>query len=358
MKNLLLVSMLLTRRIFPAVCVGIIGSFALAAYADFPVGKSLEIIVSKPPPPPSWKLGSTAPVLHVTTLSGRKVSWSNFTGKPIVLEFGSLTEPAFRYSAASVNWLARKWKGKVQFVIVYQRESHPASTASALPINQAAGFSIPQPSTQRQRVAAARLTRHKLHLQFPLLTVDTWHNITARAYGSLPNMTFLIDAHGHMIGAWPWMAPWQLNGAIPAVLAGKPIPPRFMSTGFSPNSAAPMEFDYLALPPAAPQTLADAIDHAQLTKKQLAGILPAVADYSAALLKARQQILQLRHSRRQFNGNFRRRVNNTLAHLRKSATELTTSLHRWLNDRQYRGILSALDRGKLRRVFAANAISR
>ncbi len=104
--------------------------------------------------------------------------------------------------------------------------------------------------------------------------------------------------------------------------------------------------------------LADAIDHAQVTKAQLAKILPAVMDFSTALLKTRQQIAQLRQKRRQFNGNFRRSVRTTLDQLRKSATELTTSLHRWLNDRQSRIILSAIDRGQLRRVFGTTATVR
>ena len=335
-----------------AVFLGLIGSIAIIpAYADYPVGPSPKITIAPPPPPPEWKLGSTAPTLHVTDLSGHKVSLSQFSGKPLVLEFGSLTEPAFRLSAANVNWLARKWKGKVQFLIVYQKESHPAGTNRALGLNKTDGFSIPQAKNHAQRIADARRAQRALRLPFPIITVDNAKNQSALAYGSLPNMTFLINAQGQLIAAWPWMAPWQLNGAIPAVLADKAIPSGDMSSGFSPNTLPPMEFDYHTLPPGAPQTLADALDRAAVTRHQLAKILPAVTDFSTALLKTREQIAQLRSSRKQFNGTFRRSVRKALYGLRKSADELKHSLRQSLNKQQYQEILAAIDRGQLRRVF-------
>ncbi len=344
----------LHRVIAAVLFTGLTGGLTVgSAYADYPVGPSPKITIARPPIPPAWKLGATAPMLHVTDLAGEKVSLSRFSGKPIVLEFGSLTEPAFRLSASSVNWLARKWKDNVQFLIVYQKESHPAETPLELSINKSAHSSIPRATDEAQRIADARLAQHTLHLQSPLITVDNWHNQTAGAYGSLPNMTFLIDAHGRLVGAWPWMTPWQLNAAIPAVLAGKPVPASAMSTGFSADAMPPMEFDYRALPPAAPQTLADAIDRAMVTQAQLTKILPAVADFSIAMLKTRQQIRQLRSQRGQFNGNFRQSVRHTFKQLRQSAVALKTSLHHWLNNAQYQQILSAMDRGQLRRVFEA-----
>ncbi|MDA8376500.1 MAG: hypothetical protein M0Z50_05495 [Planctomycetia bacterium] len=350
----LTVSLSLHRRIVAAAFLGLIGWVAvIPVYADYPVGTGPKITVAPPPFPPEWKLGRTAPTLHITDLSGQKVLLSRFSGKPVVLEFGSLTEPAFRLSAASMNWLARKWNNKAQFLIVYQNESHPAGTGRALAINKTAGASIPQAQNQAQRIADARLAQRKLRLQFPLVTVDNQRNQTALAYGSLPNMTFLINAHGQLIAAWPWMTPWQLNGAIQAVLAGKPIPSGDMSSGFMPNTSPPMEFDYQALPPAAPQALADAIDRAGVTRQQLAKILPALTDFSTALLKIRQQIAQLREHRRQFNGNFRQSVRSAFDGLRNAVNELTRSLHRNLNHRQYQAIVSELDRGKLRRVFAS-----
>lgn len=323
-----------------------------SAWADYPVGLSPNITIARRPAPPAWKLGGQAPKLHVTDLKGNKISLAEFSGKPLVLEFGSLTEPAFHLSAPSVNWLAQKWKNKVRFLIVYQTEAHPAGTSQALAINKTGGFSIPQALNPAQRLADARRTRNKLRLQFPMITIDNMNNQTSLAYGSLPNMTFLINAHGQVIAAWPWMTPWQVNGAITAVLAGKMIPSGDMSSGFSPDSSPPMEFDYQALPPGAPQTLANAIDRAKVTPQQLTKILPAVTDFTTALLKTRQKIAQLRHGRAQFNGGMRQSVRQALSGLRNSANELTRSLHRFLNDRQYQLILSAIDRGPMRRVFA------
>ena len=52
-------------------------------------------------------------------------------GKPVVLEFGSITDPWFRARMPAVEKLAAKYGEKVAFVIVYQHESHPADTAEA-----------------------------------------------------------------------------------------------------------------------------------------------------------------------------------------------------------------------------------
>lgn len=340
------------RAFFAGLCGSLLAGLGIgAAYADYPAGPSPAITVTMPPAAPLWKLGAAAPALHITTLSGQKISLSQFSGKLIVLEFGSLTEPAFRLSAPSVNWLAHQWKKKVQVLMVYEKESHAAGSARALNINKAEGFAIPQAQDQSQRLADARRAQHALHLQFPLMTIDNAKNQTALAYGALPNMTFLINTQGQLIGAWPWMAPWQLRGAVSAVLSGKPIPVGDMSSGFTASTSPPMEFDYQALPPAAPQTLADAIDRAGVTRQQLSKLLPALTDFSTSLLKARQQLAQLRSRRRQFNGNFRQAVGKTLKGLRKSARELTGALHRYVNNRQYTEILSAIDRGRMRRVF-------
>ena len=340
------------RAFFAALCGSVLAGLGSGvAHADYPSGPSPAIALAKPPVAPVWKLGAAAPALHLTELSGRKISLSQFSGKLIVLEFGSLTEPAFRLSAPSVNWLARQWKKKVQVLVVYQKESHPAGSGRALKLNKTAGFSIPQAKDQSQRLADARRAQHALHLQFLLMTLDNAKNQTALAYGSLPNMTFLINARGQLIAAWPWMAPWQLRGAVSAVLRGKPIPAGDMSSGFTSSTSPPMEFDYQALPPTAPQTLADALDRAGVTKQQLSKLLPALTDFSTSLLKARQQLVQLRSRKKQFNGNFRRAIGKTLDGLRKSAKELTQALQRYVNHQQYTEILSALDRGRLRRVF-------
>jgi hypothetical protein len=344
--------LLLNHWIATTVMLGMIGWIGITpAYSDYPAGPSPKIIMMPQPARPTWKLGSMAPSLHIMELSGQKISLSQFLGKPLVLEFGSLTEPAFRLSAPSMNWLARKWKNKVQFLVVYQSESHPDGTSRELQVNQKAGLSIPQARTQPQRAADARLAQRKLHLQIPLIAIDNADNQTAKAYGSLPNMTFLINAHGQLLAAWPWMTPWQLNGAIQALLAGKAIPYGDMSAGFTPNTMPPMEFDYRALPPASPQILAAAIDRAGVTRHQLANIIPAVTAFSSALLKTREHIAQLRSAKGQFNGAFRRSVRKAFDSLGKSAAELKRSLRQFLNNQQYQEILSAIDRGRMRRIF-------
>lgn len=347
----------LHHRIFAALLI-ISGMAAAAApcRADFPAGPSPAASPSPRAalPPPIWKLGSPAPELHVATLAAKHVKLSDYRGKLVVLEFGSITEPAFRLSAAGINWLARKWAGKAQFIVVYQQESHPAGTPRALQLNAAAGFAVPQPQNIHQRRADALLAVRKLSLKFPLVTIDNWRNQTSLAYGSLANMTFLIDANGRLAAAWPWMTPWQINSAITATLAGKPVPAAAAGPEFGDPAAPPLTFDYMGLPPGAPATFAAALDHAHVTRSQLADILPAVMRFSTALLKARQQLLRLRQTRAQPDAAARSAVRTGLKQLRKAALELTTALQRRLTNQQYELILSAINRGRLRRIFTSD----
>ncbi|MGC8553136.1 MAG: deiodinase-like protein [Phycisphaerae bacterium] len=347
---------LLPRSLHRPILAGLLALVGLAAtsvpaLADFPVGPSPKTVVNAAIPVPMWKLGAPAPELHVITLDAKHVKLADYKGKLVVLEFGSMTEPAFRLAAPSVNWLARKWAGQVQFIVVYQQESHPAGGSDALAINTAAGYAVPKQQSMRQRIADAQLAAHKLPLKLTLLTIDDWRNQTALAYGSLANMTFLIDARGRLIAAWPWLTPWQLNSAVTATLAGKPVPAAATGPQFSRSTAPPLALDYMSIPPGSPQTLAAALDRAQVTPSQLKQVLPAVMNFSTALLKTRQQLLRRRQSRGEPGPSDRNDLHSSPKQLRQAALELTASLHRHLTPRQYNTVLAAINRGRLRRIF-------
>ncbi len=320
------------------------------AYADFPIGPSPRIAAAKPVPAPSWHMGQAAPVLNVVNLRGQPVTLAAFAGKPLLLEFGSLTEPAFRLSAGSVTWLARKWRGKISVLIVYQAEAHPAGTSKALVLNQRAGFAIPAAANAADRRKAAAEAAARLHLPASMVSLDAITNATSIAYGSLPNMTFLLDGTGKLVGAWPWMAPSQVNGAVQDQLANRPIPQRLMGPGFSRQAGPPLEFDARFLPPGSLQGLAAALDDAGVTRPALRRLLPELQRFTSSLIQTREAIVQMRR-RGQYGQSFRQSLREILAKARQRAADFKKALRQTVSAEQYRRIYADLDRGKLRRVF-------
>ncbi len=329
--------------------IGLLTRVAMA-HADFPIGTSPRIEAVKLAPPPTWRIGQKAPALHVVNLRGQPVPLAAFAGKPLLLEFGSLTEPAFRLSAGSVNWLAKKWRGKISVLIVYQAEAHPAGTSDALVLNQRAGFSIPAATSAADRRKAAAEAATRLHFPASDLSIDSITNATSIAYGSLPNMTFLVDGKGKLVCAWPWMAPSQVNGAVGDLLAHRPIASRLMGPGFSRQSGPPLEFDAGFLPPGSLQGLAAAFDDAGVSRPTLRRLLPVLQRFTSSLIQTREAIVQLRR-RGQYSQSFRQSLREILAKARQRAADFKKALHRTVSAEQYRQIYADLDRGKLRRLF-------
>lgn len=321
-----------------------------AARADFPVGPSPRIAAVKPVPPPSWHIGQAAPVLQVVNLHGHAVSLADFAGKPLLLEFGSLTEPAFRLSAGSVNWLAKKWHGKIGVLIVYQVEAHPAGTPESLVLNRNAGFAIPAATSAENRRKAAAEAVKRLHFPINAVSIDSMTNATSIAYGSFPNMTFLLDGKGNLVCAWPWMAPSQVDAAVRDLLAHRPIPKPLMGPGFNRQGGPPLEFDAGFLPPGSLRGLAAALDDAGVSWPALRRLLPALRHFTNALIQTREAIVQLRR-RGRFSQGGRQSLREILDKARQSAAGFKKALRGNLPAEQYRQIYASLDRGKLRRIF-------
>src|SRR5579862_5238508 len=100
-------------------------------------------------------LGEAAPEITVTTVEGKGTGLAALrgsnSGKMVVLEFGSITDPIFRARVPAVEKLAGKYADKVLFIVVYQHEAHAADGVEPLELNESDGFNISEPTSLSER---------------------------------------------------------------------------------------------------------------------------------------------------------------------------------------------------------------
>jgi hypothetical protein len=171
--------------------------------------------------------GQPAPAFTLETLDGKTVSSDAFRGKPLVIEFGSITCPVSRGNIRAMNRLAEAAGDRAAFLLVYTVEAHPHGSAS--PYSDAEwvpdknvrdGVLRPQPTDKAGRMALAREAVEKYGVRLPV-AVDSMDNTVWSAFGGRPNSAFVIDAEGRIVVAQEWLDPEQVQVAL-ETLAGGP----------------------------------------------------------------------------------------------------------------------------------------
>lgn len=144
------------------------------------------------------QVGDLAPDFTLTSIDGGQVSLSSFRGRPVVLEFGSYTCPAFRETATKLQPLIAQYGRNVAFVVVYGPEAHP-SDGWVAPQNLAAGISIPQHRSEADRKECALDARSALKLEGATILIDGMDNAVVKAWGGHPNRSYIIDPSGKVV---------------------------------------------------------------------------------------------------------------------------------------------------------------
>jgi hypothetical protein len=138
---------------------------------------------------PGPDVGDAAADVSLVTVDGRRVSLSDFRGRTVVLETGSWTCPQYVARIDGMNELAARHPD-IEFVLLYVREAHPGTQAR-------------EHSALADKLALAdRTVAEEPELRTVL--VDDIEGSAHRAYGSLPNMVYVIDPAGTVVfrGAW------------------------------------------------------------------------------------------------------------------------------------------------------------
>ena len=145
------------------------------------------------------------PMLDFTlhTLDGEEIRLSDYKGRWIVLETGSLTCPMYVKNIGPIDKLTANYPD-VEFLVVYVREAHPGS-------RRGAHGDIEEKTTfAKEMISDFGETRTVL--------IDSVDGDLHRAYGSYPNMVYIINPEGMIT----YRCDWSFAKKIDEVLQNRP----------------------------------------------------------------------------------------------------------------------------------------
>ena len=157
-------------------------------------------------------------------LQGRRVELSSlWKQKPIALEFGSITCPIFVGKGPTMNVMADRYTGEVDFYVLYTREAHPGSN---YPAHQ---------SLDAKLQCAADLVREEGVGR--TILVDAVDGETHQSYGAMPNSVYLIGTDGVIAHRADWVNPGYLEEQIDNLLEaggkGAAVAPTSLSDNYT-----------------------------------------------------------------------------------------------------------------------------
>jgi peroxiredoxin len=152
------------------------------------------------------RVGEAAPDFTATRLDGSQVKLSDFRGKPVVVETGSVSCPMYVSHVESMNALAFRFPDVV-FLVLYVREAHP-------------GQRIRAHRDTAQKAAAARILVGQ-EREDRTVVIDDIAGTAHRYYGAMPNTVHLIDGDGVVAFRAMWNDPPAVEAALRKVLVGQ-----------------------------------------------------------------------------------------------------------------------------------------
>ena len=152
---------------------------------------------------PGPKAGEEMIDFTLHTLNGEEVKLSDYKGRWVVLETGSLTCPMYVKNIKPIDQLTAKYPD-VSFLVVYVREAHPGSRRGAH-ANLAEKTEL-----AKEMMSDFGETREVL--------IDNVDGDMHRAYGSFPNMVYIINPEGTVV----YRCDWSFAKKIENVLDNRP----------------------------------------------------------------------------------------------------------------------------------------
>ncbi len=152
---------------------------------------------------PGKKAGEQAEDFTLFNAAGAEVGLSDYRGKWVVIETGSITCSMYVKNIGGVRRLRDKYPD-VEFLLVYVREAHPGSR-------------LGPPETQEEKLALGRQLK-QIYKEPREVLVDTLDGDMHRRYGALPNMVYVIDPRGRVVYRCDWAFPKNID----RVLAHRP----------------------------------------------------------------------------------------------------------------------------------------
>lgn len=137
------------------------------------------------------------------TLDGKQVKLSDYKDKWLVIETASLTCPMFVKNINPIKKLISRYRD-VEFLVVYVREAHPGSR-------------VGPHKDMKEKIATASRTKSEYGDDRTML-VDNLKGDMHQAYGSFPNMVYVVDPKGIVV----YRCDWTYAHLIERVLQDRP----------------------------------------------------------------------------------------------------------------------------------------
>lgn len=154
------------------------------------------------------KVGEKAVDFTATTLDGRSVKLSDYSGKPLILETGSFTCPQYVARINPMNKFAEQYP-EFEFLLLYVREAHP-------------GDKIGEHSSVDEKRNLAQRTRDE-ERENRTIIVDDLEGTIHQIYGSLPNMLYIIGADGTVLARSDWNDTSAVAKSLEKLRAGQSL---------------------------------------------------------------------------------------------------------------------------------------
>lgn len=152
------------------------------------------------------QIGAGAPDFVAYTLEGEEVKLSDFFGRPLVLELGSMTCPVFVGVMSHMKKIMEEFS-EVQFLVLYVREAHPGEKRGA--------HQSDKEKRQRAKECSAMYSDPRTVL------VDSVDGTAHTTYGLFPNSVYIINQQGRIFWRAKWNHPKELRKNLQLFLAGK-----------------------------------------------------------------------------------------------------------------------------------------
>lgn len=156
------------------------------------------------------KEGELAPDFEAYTVDGQKVKLSDYFGRLIVLETGSVTCPIYVGEINEMQKIAATFPD-VQFLVLYVREAHP-------------GEKIGPHVNLRDKIKCARKVTDK-HDENRTILVDDVKGTAHHLYGLFPDSVYVIGEDGRIVWRTQWNRTAELEENLQRAVQGEDTVP-------------------------------------------------------------------------------------------------------------------------------------
>jgi len=148
---------------------------------------------------PGPKAGDDMLDFTLTSLDGKEIKLSDYKGKWVVIETASLTCPMYVKNVNPIKKVMQKFPD-VKFLVVYVREAHPGSRVG------------PHETLDDKIALADRMKKETGEVRN--VAVDNLDGEMHKAYGSFPNMAYVVNPDGKVIYRCDWSYAHLIEGVL------------------------------------------------------------------------------------------------------------------------------------------------